>query len=235
MAQGLTFLLATVEPRGRRRLRLVFDESLDVAAFVPALYTVTCTDGAGPSPGVVATYIVLGCPNTVELALSEDLVDGGLYSVVAASVPSVGGNTATGQHPVRIGEVRSRPTEGPAMRDSLRSFFGEDLVWDGDFVEKPDGDLATCSGLDVIEAQARTCVESSGPLWAPSRGARIRQFVDGSPHMLPQAMAKAVREVGKDDRLLQVSGELADNEIQLTIRTVGDQLLSVSAQTKAAQ
>ena len=234
MAQGLTFSIATVEPRGRRRFRLTFDAVLDSSAFAASFYSVACTDGAGPSPGVVAAYVVIGCPSTVEIALSEDLVDGGLYSVVAASVPGVGGATAAGVLSVRIGEARKRPTEGPTLRDGLRSFFGEDLVWDDDFVETPNGDLATCSGLDVIEAQARACVESNGLLWSPSRGARIRQFVDGSPHMLPQALAKAVREVSKDDRLLRVSGELADNEICLTLRMVGDQIANTTVPVKVS-
>ena len=224
MPQGPTFSLATVEPRGKRRFRLGFDATISMDAFQTSFYSVACTDGAGPSPAVAAVYAVLGCPSTVEVALSEDLVDGGLYSVISDA----------GTLTVRIGEIRKRPTEGPSLRDGLHSFFGEDLVWDGDLVESPDGDLATCSGISVVEAQARACVETNGLPWEPSRGGRIRQYVDGSPAMLPQALAKAVREVGLDDRVDQVSGELVNNEICLTLRMVGDQIANTTVPVKVS-
>lgn len=223
---------AAVQSRGRRRIRLFFDNSLAAAAFTSlSFYTVTCDDGAGPSPNVLAAMLVANSPNVVELVLGYDLVDGGLYTVTANGVPaSDGSTTATpSTAPFRLGEVRARPAERTEPNDALLALLGVDLAFDGDFLEDASGDLASVSGVRAVLQQGQSAVESNGLPWDLSYGAKLRKYVDGSKMLLGRAADDAAQAMLKDDRFTAVTAEVKNDEIEVHASLIGDDTIDFSA------
>ena len=199
----------TVTPRGARRLRLGFTSAVGAGAFLDlTLYRVQSLDGAGPSPSVVAAYVVPNSPAFVEIALSSDLAVGGQYSVQAISVPELvgGGVTPTGSSlSFRMAGEASQAIE-PQPGSQADEFFGVDLAWNGqDFVELASGDLDTVSGVACVQSDLVKRSLSDGLLWDAEFGAHPRKYVDGSPVVLPELRSRILQQLLKDDRVLKAT------------------------------
>lgn len=196
-----------VNPRGPRRIRLVFSEPIAAAAFTTlTLYAVACDDGSGATPTVTAGFVVPGCPDVVELALGADLVDGARYTVTVTSVPALGGGTASGSLPMVLGERPARPTQESVGEDAVDALYGVDLVWDGqDIVEAPSGDLATVSGRDNLQGAIERRVESNGLPWVAGYGANPRRYVDGSSELVSELRGDIVSQCLRDDRVMRAT------------------------------
>lgn len=221
---------ASVEAKGRRRVRLTFDNELDWAAFSTSFYSVACTDGAGPSPNVRQALLIQSPTgyerNHLDLALDADLVDGGSYTVSAIGVPATDTSvtSASSTLPLKIGERRKRATEQLGVSDAFLRLAGDDLVFDdGDFAETADGDLAIQGGVQSIVDQATECALSNGLPWAPSHGGKLRSFVDGSTRLLPAAADSVVRAILRDDRIQSATAEVVDGDISVNLSIVGGQ------------
>lgn len=193
----------SLEPRSQRRLRLIFTNSLDSGAFLPSWFTLTCLDGSGMSPDVVAVLPVPGTPNGAELVLDADLVSGGLYEVeIAAGLPAVDLSThALTTFQFRTAVKPISPSLETTEADLFGLFYGIDLAHNGDdFVEQANGDLASESGPAHMSATAKRGLLSSGLPWAPEWGARLREHVDAPITTLGRVRSAAVRYFRSDDR-----------------------------------
>lgn len=207
--------LQTLLVRHERRVRLFFTNTLAAGAFSTlTYYTVSCQDGSGPDPNVVAAYAVTGNPVCVELALDQDLVDGGLYLFSAIGVPaidaSVTPNTATQPARVALGQkvANVEPAATSDDRDAL--MYQRDLVWDGtDLVEDASGDLATVTGqTNVVNAIVRR--EMGEPLaWDADYSPRARDYVNAPNVTLDELRVAVVRQARLDPRIVQARATVA--------------------------
>lgn len=207
--------LQTLLVRHERRVRLFFTNALAAGAFSTlTYYTVSCQDGAGPDPNVVAAYAVTSDPSCVELALDEDLVDGGLYLISAIGVPAVDAsvtpNTATTLVRVGLGlkPANVEPAATPDDRDAL--MYQRDLAWDGtDLVEDATGDLATVTGpTNVVNAVIRR--ELGEPLpWDPDYSPRAREYVNAPNVTIDELRVAVVRQARLDPRVADVTAAVS--------------------------
>lgn len=176
--------LTSITPRGSRRLRLVFSNTLDTGAFgtpAPSAYVVDNEDGRGPSPAVVAALVVGGSANNVELALDGDLVQGALYRVTALGVPATDASTSTSasDQQFRFGVAPEQADREPRSSDADLLLYGRDIVWTGDdYLEDADGDLATLSGIANAQSALRRRLLGAPLVWAPGYSPRAREYVD---------------------------------------------------------
>ena len=199
--------LNSLEPRSARRIRLLFDKTLAVGAFTStSFYAVTCTDGAGASPSVVAALAVPNSPYAVELALSTDLVPGGAYVVSAVAVPAADATTTPPgtELPMRQPERPPGPSQSVSPADVMAFVYGSDIVWQEDFLETADGDLATVSGVENVRGALVRAVTSDGLAHDPTYGAHPREYVDGPAGMLGTLPGKVQRALLRDDRVKRV-------------------------------
>ncbi len=202
---GLSLL--SLEPRSARRIRLLFSKNLAVGAFTStSFYTVTCIDGAGASPPVVAALAITDTAYAAELALSTDLVPGGSYVVSAVAVPAQDASTTPPgtELPLR----QPQRLEGPSQElsaDALSAFFfGADIQFQGDFLETANGDLARVIGTENVRgALARTMV-SDGLVHDPSYGSHVREYVDGPAGALGTLPGKVQKALLRDDRVKRI-------------------------------
>lgn len=205
--------LLSVAFKHERRLRLVFDNGLAAGAFglAPTFYTVTSSDNLGPSPAVTAALVIAGNANAVELALSADLAQGGLYQVSAIGVPAVDSSTTTAAATTaaRFPIQQARLNQEVSSDDYASLIYGVDLAHNGtDYVETADGDLATVSGLSNASVAIRRRLAAAGLPWDPTYGPNLRRFVDGTQGALPLARGDIVRQCVADDRVQQAVATL---------------------------
>lgn len=208
--------LVSVLIRHERRLRLLFDNTLAAGAFgvgggVPAFYAVTSQDNLGSTPSVVAAYVLPSNPNSVELALSADIVGGALYLVSAVGTPctdtSVAGAGATTL--IRTGAPQTRTNQDSPADDYASLLYGTDLLHNGtDYVETVDGDLATVTGLSNVQAAVRRRLLGNGLPHDPTYGPYTRQYVDGVQGALPVLRLALIKQATADDRVLSADATL---------------------------
>lgn len=207
--------LQTLLVRHERRVRLFFTNTLAAGAFTTlTYYAISCQDGSGPDPNVLAAYAVPNTPGGVELVLDEDLTDGGLYLFSAIGVPATDSTVtpststqlarvALGQKPANV-ELAATPED----RDAL--MYQRDLVWDGtDLVEDATGDLATVTGqTNVVNAVVRR--ELGEPLpWDPSYSPRAREFVNAPNVTLGDLRVAVVAQARLDPRVADASAAVS--------------------------
>ncbi|HEU4729978.1 MAG TPA: hypothetical protein VFT22_18905 [Kofleriaceae bacterium] len=226
--------LLTLTYRTPRRIRLQFSTTLAAGAFAAGLYTVTNTDSKGASPGVVAALVVPNSPETVELALSLDLVSDAAYSVTGTNVPAVDLSTVTGTQALQTPGVPLSPSAVVNPGDSQALLYGTDIVWDGtDFVEDATGDLARVSGLANARQALLRLPVADALLWDPDYAPRTREFVDATPGSLPELRSLLERAYLRDDRVKLVrvtpTTSIGQAVLQVNATLIGDVLASVQA------
>lgn len=170
-----------IDARHERRIRIVFSNTLAAGAFTtPSLYVVESLDGKGLEPGVLQALVVPGSSTNVEIALDTDLVPGALYRITASGVPATDLSTSTSasRQEFRFGSMPAPRGDEPKTSDADLVLYGRDAVWAGDYVETPEGDLATVSGVANVQgAQQRRMLGQPLP-WAPGYSARAYEAVD---------------------------------------------------------
>lgn len=203
--------------RNERRLRLNFSNTLASGAFgvLPTLYTITCQNDFGVSPGVNAALIVPGSPNTVELSLDADLAEGAMYQVACPGVPCTDLTVTPTPSTERFlfGDTRFEANRENNHSDADAVLFGRDLVWSGnDFVERPNGDLALETGPGIVYGRIYKISTSEGLPWDASFGAHPEEYVDAPPGTLPSLQGALQRKILEDDRVTAVKVEFSVDE-----------------------
>lgn len=205
--------LTGIVPRNERRLRLVFSSALAAGAFgspAPAAYVVDREDTT-PSPGVAAAIIVSGSANNAELALSIDLVEGGLYRVRAIGIPGADASTSTSLSDQRFRfQISTKPYNvEPKTNDRELLLYGRDIVHTGlDYLETADGDLATVSGAQNAMGAIRRRMLGTPLVWAPDYSARAREYVDIPVPAVGTLRGRLEAQALRDDRVKSVSAKL---------------------------
>lgn len=230
----MSIALVTAVVRHERRIRLVFSNTLAAGAFTTLSWYAITSDGTAANPPVVAAYAVTSSPQTVELHLGSDLVQGVLYTVSAVGVPasdlSSTPDPSEAKFRVAVQRGDNDINATPKASDLERRLYGMDLVHNGtDWVEGPDGDLATIEGKPVVKADIRRGIEGNGLPWDPRYGMRARQFVDAPSPMLAQLPAIAEAYVQQDDRVESVTADLGTTGTVPTVRVkprlIGDKIV----------
>jgi hypothetical protein len=219
--------LLSAAARHERRVRLVFDGPLTLAAFTNAsLYAVNgANGGAVPVSGLVG---LVGMPNQIDLALGADLAAGVVYSVIAAGVPAVDGSkTAPGTSAtVRLAAPPAVPSDAEVTPDDVSEvLYGIDLVWGaGDYLEDAAGDLAAVSGPENVKAALMRRFASDGLPWDDTYGAKPRRYIDGSPLVVPGQRGALVRQARFDDRVKAARATLSADasEFDVSVKLIGD-------------
>lgn len=213
------------------RLRLRFSNELAVGAFATAWFTLISLDSLGADPVVTEAMVVPNYPNKVELTLDPKMVEGALYQLdVAAGVPATDASTSgSASARVNMPSTRKGPVQGIEAADA--QVFQRDLDHDGkDFVEDPNGDLASVTGVENAQRAATRRMLSNGFPWNASFGAHPRQYVD-SPTATRQLLRFDVaRAAVQDDRVAKaVIHEIQDSddgdgdvEVDATITFIDD-------------
>lgn len=206
--------LRTLLVRHERRVRLFFTSALAAGAFSTlTYYAITCQDGAGPDPNVVAAYAVPNTPSAIELVLDQDLVDGGLYLFAVSGVPAADTSTCPAESQVaRVSFGITPPNvEFPASPDDRDALiYQRDLVWDGaDLVEDASGDLATVTGqTNAVNAVVRR--EMAEPLpWDPNYSPNAREYVNAPNVTLDDLRVSLVSQALLDPRMAQASATVS--------------------------
>jgi len=236
----MTISFTSVVIHSRRRLRLVFSESLAAGAFTTlTYYTVTCLDAGGVDPGVVAAFVVSGSPVVVEISLNADLVDGSGYTVGAVGVPASGGSStpAGSELPFRLGGTQARPVAATPEDDPLASLFGADLVWNGsDLVEDASGDLAAISGRENAKQAVKRRLMSDGLTWNPAYGGKPRGYVDGPSTLAGELRGKFAAQAVADDRVSKATATvLAEDETQPEVTNIETTIVLIDGTQTAVQ
>jgi hypothetical protein len=207
--------LITLVPKHERRLRLVFDDQPDVMALGSSpqtvlYYAVVSQDDRSSVESVTQAIAVAGEPNALELALGSDLAPGGLYLLALNALPSASGGTCTQSTLFRFTVAPTSANLEVPEDDYASLLYGIDLAYSGvDWVETADGDLLTISGLpNAQEAVKRRALADPLP-WAPSYGAKTRQYVDSTPGAMPTLKAQLAQNLLLDDRVKAVQAQLS--------------------------
>jgi hypothetical protein len=226
----MTITLLSAVARHERRVRLVFDGALALAAFTSTnLYAVTTADGTVVAvSGLVG---LLGMPNEIDLALGADLATGTAYGVTASGVPGADGSTTPlgTSATVRLAVPPAVPADAEITPDDVTEvLYGVDLVWaNGDYVEDVAGDLATVTGPDNVQAALMRRFASDGLPWDDTYGARPRRYVDGSPLAVPNQRGALVRQARLDDRVktARVTVSADASELEVSVQLIGDDVV----------
>ncbi len=204
--------LIGIDVRSERRIRLLFSNELDTGAFglSPTLYTIESTDGRGVDPNVDAALVVPESPTLVELALDEDLVQSGQYTITVVDVPAIDLSlTGTQSQGFRFGDPENTQNKEIGKRNWDLVLYGEDIIWSGvDFVENSSGDLSTSKGIPVVHKALLKRAMASGLPWDPSYGARPSEYVDAVVGLMPTLRGALLSELKKDDRVKRVQVNL---------------------------
>jgi hypothetical protein len=178
--------------RSRWRISVTFDGAF-VAWTTPATYTLTRADGSPTS--VVASRAFATDSTTIELALSEGLLEDVIYTLTATGVA---GSTSV--------SVRAVPVEAVAAADDdpEAEAFGVDVDWLAPALDA-SGDIPTIRGRDCLlqdlVAIART---SPGELFhRPDAGAGLDAKVNGAV-TTDRITADVLREWKRDERVQRV-------------------------------
>lgn len=204
----MIFLTAII--RSDTRLRLQFSSALAAGAFTgTGTITVTSQDALGASPTIKARLPVLNTPEAIELVLSVPLVEDGLYTVVLTGIPGADLTTASGTENIRLGTTYYVVNSEINNVDVEAALYGVDLVWTGaDYLESPNGDLATVAGLANVHGALRRRLVSEGLPWNADYGTKARNFVDGPIASAPAFRGDILRQMLSDDRVKSASVKL---------------------------
>lgn len=212
--------LGPVEVRHERRLRLSFTNTVAIGAFNTALYTVTCDTDDADAPGVSAALLVPGSPTTVELALTNALVQGSRYKVTAVGVPAtdLSVTPAGSEEFFTYGVKLEKTLIEPRARDRERLLYQCDLIWNGqDYEETATGDLARIEGRANVTKSLGRGIETSGLPWNPAWGVDVREFVDSPSTTGGTLRGTITAQILSDGRVKSVSSEININLDTTTI------------------
>lgn len=221
--------LISVDVRHEKRVRLLFSNNLAIGAFVPGLYVIDCPSGQATAPLVVATLIVPGSPNVVELSFSIPMVQGVAYSVSAVGVPASDASV-TGASSVQMfnygAKVEKHYVE-PALRDRERLLYGADIIFDGnDFVETPGGDLERIEGKANVTKAVWRGVESPPLPHDPTWGVYAREYVDSPTAASMPLKGALIAQVMRDPRVRRATASVevdkTDTYIHITPVLIGN-------------
>lgn len=209
--------LVSITVKHERRVRLYFDEPLAIAAFsMPASYVFTSADSFGIAPTVQSLFVVPSANNVVEIAFSDDLVDGGTYQVTAIGIPAVSLNVSTSLSTTRfrVGASQQILDREPATTNNELALYGRDITWNGlDYVETSTGDLARVSGImNVDNALHNRLFEETGLPWDKTYGLKARRYVDGPTGSTRTLQSDIQSELLKDDRVTAVTCQMNDSD-----------------------
>lgn len=209
--------LLSVFVKHERRVRLLFSNSVAGGAFTStSFYSVEELDGAAANPGVAKAIIVASSPQTVELQLDTDLVQGARYRFSAVGVPAIDSSVTPSPSDAyaTVGREQSAAAIGAKAATTAleRTLFGVGVARDGDWLETPDGDLDIVGGIRAATLDLQRAVIADGLPWAPSYGFRARQEVDGAPASLLALRGRAIALMRSDDRIVAADAavDLAD-------------------------
>jgi hypothetical protein len=199
---------AQVLARSPWRVRAVFD-TLPGSATDAATYTFVRTDGAPTSVRTARAWAIDG--NAVELALTEALLDGLVYTLTATGVTGAG--TLSHQRPL------PQVTGATLDDDPEAEVFGVDLDWLAPSLTAA-GDLPEVRGLACMKhdlvAIART--QRGELIHRPDAGAGVPSHVNG-PTPLDEIAAAVKREWLRDDRVRQANPRIFESTTgEITIR-----------------
>ena len=179
--------------RSRWRIAATFDGAF-ANWTVAATYTITRADGSPTTEHVASAFT--SDTTTVELALSEALLDGIVYVVAAVGVT---GTSATVIQPVSAPTVQHAAADDPASEA-----FGIDLDWLAASLDA-SGDTPTVSGRAcLVHDLAAIAMTQRGELFhRPDAGAGLPLQVNG-PAAAGDLAAAVKREWQRDDRVRSV-------------------------------
>lgn len=205
--------LQAVIYRSPTRLRLLWTNELDAAAFDPVWFTVTST-GVGADPDVLAALVVPGSPRAVELVLSFAIAEDDPYVIhVDAGLPATDASTAPEVSTKLRTPAPPKPPAPSFIATELREFiYGIDLLWDQNgngFVETIDYDIATATGAqNAIDAVLRREL-SNGLPWNKDFGGQASEFVDAPNPGVALLTGRLTRQALADSRVEDASVSLA--------------------------
>ncbi len=217
----MTISFNAIDIKHERRIRLIFSQPLDSAAFgspAPTNYVITCQDSLGSDIGVSAAMIVSSNPNVVELALSSDIVKGSHYVVSAEGIVATDASQTPSPSVLSFRYGLNAPLRDvePILQNRDELLYGVDLLWNGqDYQETASGDLDRISGTANVTKALYRGIESQGLTWDQSYGAKVRDFVDS-----PSTVAGTL----KGNVMAQILKELKTSGFKIT----GD-MISVAA------
>ena len=218
----MAIALISIAVRSVRRIRLKYSHALASGAYSVSWFTLTCLDGTTADPGAVQAFLIPGIPDELELALSIDLSPGAPYRLTsAAGIPASDSSTTDPSvDDFRAPLPPQAPSPSVSSSDVLAALFSEDLRHNGtDFVEGPDGDLATIGGeQNAINAVVRSAL-SEGLPYNNDYGAKLRRYVDAPSSLAPAARSDVERNARRDDRVKKITSSIEpdDNSGDLTI------------------
>lgn len=212
----MSISLMSVVIRHERRVRLAFDAAVGSGAYVASLYDCVSDGQDAGDPGVVKVFAVANSPNFVELQLGADMQPGKRYRFFANGVPAAGSGVTPTPSSVNAQFMISSavlqdiaPNANPVgvlLSDIEEVLFGKDLRHDGvDFAEDANGDILVVSGLEVLDTDNSTAIESDGLAWDPNYGAKLRQRVDAPSATVYGLRGIVIAALRKDDRNADVA------------------------------
>jgi len=228
--------LLNLQIKHARRIKLIFDQSLSIDAFLSiAYYSVTCTDNKASNPNVVQAFYVPNSLNVLELALNIDLAQNSQYIVSAVGVPN-STNTEFTPDPSELKFYFGQSTSPSLVnqKEGLNKIhsrlYGIDIsMQNGEFIENKDGDLQLTTGPEMVKEALWRRLLSNGLMWNSQYGLKSREFVDATPDSMPLLSSNANSQVRLDDRVQDVSVEL-DNQISSQ-----KAFINITAKLKGAQ
>lgn len=169
--------------------------------------------------------LVPGSAACVELALSNDLVQGQHYQVTAVGVPAVDATVTPGgtSELFWFGSPIAKHKIEPNLRDRERALFKSDIIWTGaDYEELPNGDLARADGQANVTKALWRSVETAGLPWDPSWGVDVREYVDSPSPTAGTLRGALVAQLMRDRRVREVSSEVSveDEKTIITLKPV---------------
>lgn len=209
--------------RSETRLRLNFDVNVSSSAFTgTGTIVVTNLDGVGVNPTVRGRIPVVGSPISLEIALAPELVDGALYQVSVTGIPTTDSTTATGTLQFTTGQQFNPINTEFSNPNVEAALYGVDLVWTGtDYLETPDGDLATVSGKANLDGALRRRLGSDSLTWDDNYGVKSRQFVDAPNASAPALRGLVLRQMLLDNRVASATVSIVipiDNQFEADLQ-----------------
>jgi hypothetical protein len=194
--------------RGARRIRLFFTGALAAGAFTStSYYAVADTENQTALPITVEAVFAISTDGTaVELSLSQDFTPGVLYAVTVTAVPTVDASNPSGTVDVTTGNpVQQTIDAEPEVDDFELLLYGEDLYFNGDYVEDATGDLATFGGRDNWQTAILRREMSNGVKWDQAYGAKSYQYVDAPQSLQIPFAGTLVAQAKADNRTKQAT------------------------------
>lgn len=208
----MAIALLGVQPKHERRIRVKFSSPLAVGAFVPTLYALTDPSATSTAPTVVAAMVVTSNNTEVELALSNDLVRGVIYTLSITAVPAADASTVTDSTTFQLGGKLEKTDVEPYLRDRERIILQSDIIWNGsDYQEAPNGDLQRVEGRANVTKGLWRSIETAGLPWDPSWGVSARDWVDSPSPAGSTLRGSMARQVARDPRVQSVTSTIVQD------------------------